>query len=54
MQDFSISNKYRKDNNKYLEYYDLKQKSKHVISLDENSVYGYAMSKFIQKVDSNG
>ena len=30
-----------------------KKESKHVIYLDANNVYGYAMS-FLQQVDSNG
>ena len=32
--------------NKYLKSYDPKQKSKHIIYLDENNLYGYGMSKF--------
>ena len=43
-----ISNRYSKANNKYLKSYDLKQKSKHIIYLDANNLYGYAMSKFFQ------
>ena len=41
-----ISNRYSKTNNKYLKYYDPKQESKHIIYLDANNFYGYAMSKF--------
>ena len=42
-----ISNRYSKANNKYLKSYDLKQVSKHIIYLDANNIYGYAMSKFL-------
>ena len=42
-----ISNRYSKANNKYLKCYDPKQESKHVIYLDANNLYGYAMSKFL-------
>ena len=42
-----ISNRYSEANNKYLEYYDPKQESKHIIYLDGNNLYGYAMSKFL-------
>ena len=42
-----ISNKYSKANNKYLKSYDPKQESKHIIYLDANNLYGYAMSKFL-------
>ena len=41
-----ISNRYSKANNKYLKSYDPKQESKHIIYLDANNLYGYAMSKF--------
>ena len=41
-----ISYRYSKANNKYLKSYDPKQKSKHIIYLDTNNLYGYAMSKF--------
>ena len=36
-----------KANNKYLQSYDLKQESKHIIYLDANNSYAYAMSKFL-------
>ena len=36
-----------KTNDKYLKSYDPKQESKHVIYLDANNLYGYAMSKFL-------
>ena len=42
-----ISNRYSKANNKYLKSYDPKQESKHIICLDANNLYGYAMSKFL-------
>ena len=42
-----ISNRYSKANNKYLKSYDPKQESKHIIYLDVNKFYGYAMSKFL-------
>ena len=42
-----IFNKYSKTNNKYLRRYDTKQKPKHVVYLDANNLYGYAMSKFL-------
>ena len=42
-----ISNRYSKANNNYLKSYDPKQESKHIIYLDANNLYGYAMSKFL-------
>ena len=42
-----ISQRYRKVNNKYLKSYDLKQESKHIIYLDANNLYGYAILKFL-------
>ena len=44
-----ISNRYSKANNKYVNSYDPKQESKHIIYLDANNLYGYAMSKFFPK-----
>ena len=41
------SNRYTKASNKYLNSYDIKQESKHIIYLDANNLYGYAMSKFL-------
>ena len=41
-------NRYSKTNNKYLKSYDSKQISKHIIYLDANNLYGYAISKFLQ------
>ena len=42
-----ISKRYSKANSKYLKFYVPKQKSKHVIYLDTNNLYGYAMSTFL-------
>ena len=42
-----ISDRYSKSNNQYLKSYDPKQDSKHIIYLDANNLYGYAMSKFL-------
>ena len=42
-----ISNRYSKADNKYLKSYDTKQKSKHIIFLDANNLYGYPMFKFL-------
>ena len=36
-----------KPKNKYLKSYDPKQESKHIIHLDANNLYSYAMSKFL-------
>ena len=41
-----ISNRYSKANNKNLKSYDIKQESKHIIYLDANNLYGYAMAIF--------
>ena len=38
-----ISKRYSKANNKYLKSYDPKQESKHIVYLDANNLYGYAM-----------
>ena len=43
-----ISNRYSKSNNRYLKSYDPKQESKHIMWLDPNNLYGYAMSKFLE------
>ena len=40
------SNRNREAWNKYLKSFDPKQESKHIIYLDANNFYGYAMSKF--------
>ena len=42
-----IPNRHSKVNSKYLKSYDPKQESKHIIYLDTNNFYGYAMSKFL-------
>ena len=43
-----ISNRCSKANNKYLNSYDPKQESKHIIYLDKNNLYGLIlMSKFL-------
>ena len=42
-----VSKAYSKPNNKYSKSYDPKQKPKHIIYLDTNCLYGYAMSKFL-------
>ena len=39
---------YSKADNKYLQSYDLKQESKHIIERGANNLYRYAMSKFLQ------
>ena len=40
-----IFKRYSKNNNKYLKSYDPKQESKHIIYIDANNSYDYAMSK---------
>ena len=42
-----ISSRCSKINNKYLKSYDPKQESKHIVYLDANNFYGYAMDKFV-------
>ena len=42
-----ISNICSKVKNKYLKFYDPKQESKHIIYLDTNNLYDYAVSKFL-------
>ena len=42
-----ICNRYSGGNNKYLKSCDPKQELNHIIYLDTNSLYGYAMSKFL-------
>ena len=41
-----ISNRYNEASNKYLEFYDPKQELKHIMYLETNNLYGYAMPKF--------
>ena len=42
-----ISERFRQANNEYLKSYFPKQESKHIIYLDSNDLYGYAMSNFL-------
>ena len=42
-----ISKRYSNGNNKCLNFYNSKQESQHIIYLDTNNLYGYAMSKFL-------
>ena len=42
-----ISNRYNKANNKYLKSYGPKEESKHIIYLDVNNLYSYAMCKVL-------
>ena len=42
-----ISKRYSKVSNRYLQFDDPKQESKHIIYLDANNLYGYSMSKFL-------
>ena len=44
-----IYERYSKADNKYLKSHDPKLESKHIIYLDANNLYGYAMSKFLPK-----
>ena len=44
---FYISNRYNKANNNYLNSFNPKHKSKHIMYLDVNNLYGYALSKFL-------
>ena len=41
------SNRYSKANSNYLKHYDPNKELKHIIYLDANNLYGYAMSKFL-------
>ena len=41
-----ISHRYGKANNKYLKSHEPNKEWKHIIYLDANNLYGYAMSKF--------
>ena len=43
------SKRCRKANNMYLKSYNPKQESEHIIYLDANNLYGYAVSKFLPK-----
>ena len=42
-----ISKIYSKANNKYLKSHNLKQESNHIMYLDANNLYAFAMSKFL-------
>ena len=42
-----ISNRYSKAKNKYLKSCHPKEEPEHIIYLDANNLYGYAMSKFL-------
>ena len=42
-----IFKSYCKASNKYFKFYDPKQESKHIIYLDANNLFGYAMSTFL-------
>ena len=42
-----IPNRYNKANDKYLKPYKPKEELKHIVYLDANNLYGYAMSKFL-------
>ena len=46
---FYISSRSSKASNKCLKHYDTKQESKHIIYLDTNNLFSYAMSKFLPK-----
>ena len=41
-----ISNRYSKVSNTYLKPYDPREETKHIVYLDTNNLYGYAMSTF--------
>ena len=42
-----ISNRYSKDNSKYLESFDPQEASKHIMNLDGNNLYGYPKTKLL-------
>ena len=41
------SKRYSKASNNYLKSFDPKEKSRHIMYLNANDLYGYAMSKFL-------
>ena len=43
---YYISKRYSKANNKYLKSYELRQEWKHIIYLDVNDLFDYAMPNF--------
>ena len=47
-----FSNRYSKASYKYLKSFDPKKESNHIIYLEANNSYGYAMSKLFQKSGS--
>ena len=51
-----ISNRYRKANDKHWKFYDPKKELKHIMYLDGNNLYGYAMpiQLLCSVYDSNG
>ena len=44
---YYISKRCSKSSNRYLKYFEPKQNPNHIIYLDTNNLYGYAMSKFL-------
>ena len=42
-----IAKRFSKANNKHMQSYDDKKPSKYIINLDENNLYGWAMSQYL-------
>ena len=42
-----IAKRFSKANNKYMQSYDDKKPSKYIINLDENNLYGWAVSQYL-------
>ena len=42
-----IAKRFSKANNKYMKCYDSSKESKFIVNLDENNLYGWAMSKYL-------
>ena len=42
-----IAKRHSKTNNKYMECYDSSKESKYITYLDENNLYGWAMSQYL-------